>query len=144
MNSKIIISFDYGIKNIGLAVGQLITRNSYPLKTIQAKYGVPNWLEIECLLNKWQPLFLVIGLPINMDGTEQPLTNKTRKFANCLYKKFGIQYKYQDERLSTVEAKEIIFQNGGYRALKNKNKINSYAAAIILKYWFNEDINNKK
>ena len=78
---------------------------------------------------------MVVGLPLNMDGTEQPLTARARKFANRLHGRFGVRVELQDERLSTVEARAGLFERGGYRAL-NKGSVDSQSAAIILQDWF--------
>ena len=130
-----IIAFDFGTNSIGSAVGQDITQTAQPLIAFRAKDGKPDWSAIERLLNEWQPDYLVVGLPLNMDGTEQPLTERARKFANRLHGRFGYQVKLHDERLSTVEAKSHLFEHGGYRAL-NKGRVDSNSAVIILESWF--------
>jgi len=77
----------------------------------------------------------VVGLPLNMDGTEQPLTARARKFANRLHGRFGVQVELHDERLSTVEARADLFARGGFRAL-TKGSVDSLSAVIILESWF--------
>ncbi|MCT6868298.1 MAG: Holliday junction resolvase RuvX, partial [Gilliamella apicola] len=113
-----VIAFDFGTFSIGAAIGQDVTRTASPLCSFKARDGIPNWQAIEKILNEWQPDLLVVGLPLNMDGTEQPLTARARKFANRLHGRFGYQVQLQDERLSTVEAKSRIFASRGYRALE--------------------------
>ncbi|MDT9587150.1 MAG: Holliday junction resolvase RuvX [Candidatus Arsenophonus melophagi] len=135
MTNTIIIAFDFGTLSIGAAIGQQITATASPLKAIKAKHGKPNWLEIENILKEWKLEFAIIGLPLNMDGTEQPISRKARKFANCLHLHFGIKYALHDERLTTIEARAKLFNHGGYRAL-NKSKIDSMAAVILLESWF--------
>lgn len=78
---------------------------------------------------------MVVGLPLNMDGTNQPLTDRARKFANRLHGRFGVKVELQDERLSTVEARAGLFERGGFRAL-NKGSIDSASAVIILESYF--------
>ncbi|CRH30692.1 Putative Holliday junction resolvase {ECO:0000255/HAMAP-Rule:MF_00651} [Pantoea ananatis] len=135
MNTQTLLGFDFGTKSIGVAVGQQLTGSARPLSAIKAQDGTPDWLQIEKLLKEWQPDFVVVGLPLNMDGTEQPLTARARKFANRLHGRFGIRVELQDERLSTVEARAGLFERGGYRAL-NKGSVDSQSAAIILQDWF--------
>ena len=77
----------------------------------------------------------MVGLPLNMDGTEQELTQRARKFANRLNGRFGLPVELQDERLTTTEARAEIFQRGGYRAL-NKSKVDGTSACLILESWF--------
>ncbi|MBK4764796.1 MAG: Holliday junction resolvase RuvX [Pantoea sp. Brub] len=140
MNPKIILGFDFGMKNIGVAIGQTITRISSPLMTINSKCNKINWSKIDSLLTKWQPNLIIVGLPLNMDGTEQSFTKITRKFVNCLKDKYKIQVYLQDERLTTVQARIDLFEQGGYSCLKKK-LINSKSAAIILQDWINKYIN---
>ncbi|HGJ5874673.1 MULTISPECIES: Holliday junction resolvase RuvX [Arsenophonus] len=137
MANRTIIAFDFGTLSIGIAIGQEITATARPLTAIKAKDGKPNWLEIEKILQEWQPELAIVGLPLNMDGTEQPMSNQARKFANRLHGRFGIQVTLHDERLTTIEARAQLFNQGGYRAL-NKSKIDSISAVIILESWFEQ------
>ncbi|BGI51191.1 MAG: Holliday junction resolvase RuvX [Arsenophonus endosymbiont of Ceratovacuna japonica] len=140
MVNRIIIAFDFGIINIGIAIGQEITSTAYPLKIIKTKNTKQNWSEIKKILQEWQPKLAIIGLPLNMDGTEQQISYAARKFANNLYNRFNIQVILHDERLTTIEARTQIFNHGGYRALNKKN-IDSISAIIILESWMKQ--NNK-
>ncbi len=131
-----VIAFDYGEKHIGVAVGQTVTNTATPLKPLLAKDGQPDWQTVERLIKEWQPDYLLVGLPLNMDTTEQLLTRRAKKFANRLKGRFGITVKMMDERLSSVEAREQLFSAGGFKGL-NKNSIDSQAARLILESWFN-------
>jgi putative Holliday junction resolvase len=131
-----VMGFDFGMKHIGVAVGQTITRTAQALTSISAQQGIPDWKEIEKLIVIWQPDALVVGLPLNMDGTEQPITQHAHQFAQKLKKHFHLTVYEEDERLSTVEAREKIFSQGGYRAL-TKKAIDSMAAKLILESWLN-------
>lgn len=137
MANRTIIAFDFGTLSIGIAIGQEITATARPLTAIKAKDGKPNWLNIEKIIQEWQPELAIVGLPLNMDGTEQPISNQARKFANRLHGRFGIQVTLHDERLTTIEARAQLFNQGGYRAL-NKSKIDSISAVIILESWFEQ------
>ncbi|MEG9475094.1 Holliday junction resolvase RuvX [Mannheimia indoligenes] len=133
--SETVIAFDFGTNSIGCAVGQSITGTAQGLSSFKARDGIPKWEEIGKLLQEWKPDILVVGLPLNMDGTEQPLTQRARKFANRLNGRFNLPVELQDERLTTVEAKAEIFSRGGYKALK-KDKVDSISACLILESWF--------
>ncbi|MGD8163533.1 Holliday junction resolvase RuvX [Pantoea alhagi] len=135
MSNMTLLAFDFGTKSIGVAVGQPLTGTARPLTALKAQDGVPNWEQIERLLQEWQPQQVVVGLPLNMDGTEQPLTARARKFANRLHGRFGVQVVLHDERLSTVEARADLFARGGYKAL-TKGSVDSLSAVIILESWF--------
>lgn len=130
-----LLAFDFGTKSIGVAVGQALIGTAHALPALKAQDGIPAWGQIEALLNEWQPAALVVGLPLNMDGTEQPLTAYARKFARRLHDRFGVQVELQDERLSSVAARAALFERGGYRAL-SKGRVDSQSAVIILEDWF--------
>ncbi|WP_197095018.1 Holliday junction resolvase RuvX [Candidatus Erwinia haradaeae] len=135
MLNQTFLSFDFGIKSIGVATGQRITRTAYPLKAIKAQFGTPDWKQVDCLFQEWKPTHIVVGLPLNMDGSRQPFTEKTSFFAQCLNERYKITVDLHDERLSTVEARAKIFKQGGFSALLQKDFIDSLSAAIILESW---------
>lgn len=135
MASETLLGFDFGTKSIGVAVGQQLTGSARALTALKAQDGTPDWKLIEKLLKEWQPDYVVVGLPLNMDGTEQELTARARKFANRLHGRFGVRVELQDERLSTVEARADLFERGGFRALQ-KGQVDSQSAVIILEDWF--------
>lgn len=132
-----VIAFDFGTKNIGVAVGENILKKGKALNKLTVSNGAPNWNDIKCLLNIWKPRYIVVGLPLKMDGTKQNITKKAEQFANLLKRKFNTSVKLHDERLSTKEARSLIFEKYGFKALK-KDKIHSTAAVIILESWFNQ------
>ncbi len=137
--SQTILAFDFGTNSIGCAVGQSITGTAQGLPAFKAQDGIPNWDSIAKVIGDWQPDLLVVGLPLNMDGTEQPLTQRAKKFANRLQGRFNLPVELHDERLTTVEARAEIFSRGGYRALK-KGKVDSISACLILESWFENQL----
>jgi putative Holliday junction resolvase len=139
---KILISFDFGTKRIGVAIGQTITQTARPLDTIQAKDGIPNWQALEKLIKKWLPQALIVGIPLNMDGTEQAISAQARDFAQGLRQRFNLPVYEMDERLTTKDAKERLFQQGGFKALQD-GQVDRVAAQLILQNWFAE-LGNKK
>ncbi|MCC8365436.1 Holliday junction resolvase RuvX [Xenorhabdus sp. PB61.4] len=137
MKNRTVIAFDFGTRSIGAAIGQEITGTARALDSFKAKEGSPNWDLIEKLLKEWQPDLVIVGLPLNMDGTEQPVTAQAKKFANRIHGRFGVQVELHDERLTTVEARSHLFAHGGYRAL-DKGKVDSTSAVVILESWFEQ------
>ncbi|MFW9274984.1 Holliday junction resolvase RuvX [Glaesserella parasuis] len=137
--SQTVLAFDFGTNSIGCAVGQSITGTAQGLSAFKAQDGIPNWEQIGKVIAQWQPDLLVVGLPLNMDGTEQPLTQRAKKFANRLNGRFNLPVKLQDERLTTVEAKSEIFARGGFKALK-KGKVDAISACLILESWFEQQL----
>ena len=132
--SGTLLAFDFGTKSIGVAVGQRITGTARPLTALKANDGTPDWTLIERLLKEWQPDDVIVGLPLNMDGTEQPLTQRARKFANRIHGRFGVVVDLQDERLTTTDARARLFERGGYRALE-KGMVDGISALLILEAW---------
>lgn len=136
----ILIGFDFGMKRIGVAIGQTITQTARPLETIQAKEGVPVWDTITHLIKKWSPNALVVGIPVNMDGTDQSITKQARLFAHQLRERYHLPVHEMDERLTTKDAKERLFTQGGYKALQD-GQVDRVAAQLILQNWFAEHSN---
>lgn len=129
-----LLGFDFGTKSIGVATGQMITATAQPLSAIKANDGIPNWDTVAAVIKEWAPDLVVVGLPLNMDGTEQAITQRAKKFGNRLNGRFGVKVAFQDERLTTASAKEFIFERGGFKALE-KGKVDSVSAALILESW---------
>ncbi len=137
MKSTILLGFDFGMKRIGVAVGQTVTKTARALTTLSAKQGIPPWEMLDKLIKTWQPDAFVIGIPLNMDGTEQPLTHAARHFATELNAHYQLPIYEMDERLSTKDARERVFAQGGYKALQN-GQIDSVAAQLILQNWLSQ------
>ena len=131
------LGFDYGLKNIGVAVGQELTNTASPLTVIKARNGIPNWDDIQKLLDQWQPQLLIVGLPLNMDGSEQVMTKAARKFGNRLNGRFQIAVEWQDERLSTYEALDQLGIHSKLDA-KHRDDVDRISAQLILQSWLNQ------
>ncbi len=136
-NPALILAFDFGSKRIGVAIGQRVTQMARPLLTLSAKAGVPQWDKLAQLIKRWQPQELVVGIPLNMDGSEQALTQSARSFAKALKERYHLPVHEMDERLTTVAARESLFEEGGYQALQ-KGRVDSVAAQLILQAWLNK------
>ncbi|MBB1269278.1 Holliday junction resolvase RuvX [Shewanella sp. SR44-3] len=133
--NQTVIGFDYGTKSIGVAVGQSITASASPLLALKAQDGIPNWDDIDKILKEWQPELVVVGLPLNMDGTEQDITQRAKKFANRISGRFGVKVVTQDERLTTADAKARLFELGGFKAL-TKGQVDAVSAVLIIESYF--------
>jgi putative Holliday junction resolvase len=137
VGERTVIGFDFGKKYIGVAVGQEITGSASPLGSIKANDGIPHWPNLAEYLAQWQPDLIVVGLPLNMDGTEQPITLSAKKFGQRIFGRFGIVVEFQDERLTTMDAKARLFAQGGYRNLK-KDNIDALSAVLIIESFFEQ------
>lgn len=136
MPKDVYLSFDFGYKRIGVAVGQRLTCSASPLITLDAKMGTPDWNAIQKLINQWKPEALVVGIPTTIDGEELYTTSPARRFAKLLGKHSGLKVHLVDERLSTKEARGQLFEQGGYRKIK-QSEVDSIAACVILEQWLN-------
>jgi len=142
MQNKLLtlLGFDFGMKSIGVAVGQTVTKAAKSLTSLKAQEGKPNWKLLAKIIDEWRPDALVVGIPLNMDGSEQPITQAVKKFAHNLQQRFNLPVYLEDERLTTVEARARLFdERGGYRALQ-KPAIDALSAQLILESWMAQNI----
>lgn len=130
-----VLGFDFGLKRIGVAVGETLLRQARPLMTIDAEANTARFAIIERLLGQWQPALLVVGLPLAMDGTEHELSRRCRRFANQLHGRFGLPVQLVDERLTSSAADERL-REAGLNWRERKEKVDVVAAQIILQSYF--------
>ena len=128
------LAFDFGLKQIGVAFGQTITSQAHGIEILNAKNGIPNWREIEGLIEEWDPTILIVGLPIDMNNMESRITMAAKKFAVKLNKKFKQPVKLVDEKLSSREAK---YQARETSKSVNLARVDHLAAALILQTYLN-------
>ena len=132
--SEVVMAFDYGLRNIGIAIGQNITKSASTFYAVKAKEGTPDWIRLDSIVEEWQPDLFIVGDPFNMDGTKSSFQKRISKFSLELKKRYEIRVHMMDERLTTKEAKErIMNQSNG---LKRSIDEHSISAQIILEDWF--------
>ena len=131
------LALDFGLRHIGVAVGNTFSRTAQPLTIIKAKDGVPDWAALSSLAEEWRPDRIVVGLPINMDGSPSELSERASKFARQVEGRIGVVVSLVDERLSSREAKRSALDEG-HRGDFAAEPIDDQAAAIILSTWLNE------
>ena len=124
MNS-IVMSFDFGMKRIGVAVGQKVTQTASGLGVVQAFDGIPKWDYLDKIVLDWQPERFIVGLPINMDGSNSEMSKKAQKFSRRISSRYNIRSEMFDERLTSFEAREH----------DGKTHIDAIAAKRILESW---------
>ena len=127
---RTLLAFDFGLRRIGVAVGQTQTRSANPIETVAVKREHPDWQAIAKLIGIWTPDALVVGMPLNMDGSEQDMTLRARRFGRQLKGRFGLPVHLVDERLTTREAKNRLHREG--RAGEVADPV---AAQVILEDW---------
>ena len=140
---RTILGFDFGTKRIGIAIGQEVTATANPLTTITAVKHKPDWEAISKIIKEWQPDLFVVGLPVHMDGSEQPMTQAAKRFSNQLNGRYQIPVALMDERLSSDEAESILKEQSGFT---DKAQIDMMSAQLILQSWMslNEDKESKQ
>tara|TARA_B100000902_G_scaffold31200_1_gene37416 strand:- start:156 stop:581 length:426 start_codon:yes stop_codon:yes gene_type:complete len=131
---RVVMAFDFGIKNIGIAIGQEITKTASTFYSLSATDGQPNWTEMDKIINEWQPNLFVVGDPFNMDGTRSKIQDMADRFSNSLNKRYDIDIEKTDERLSSREAKARL-QNETIGTKDSSNR-HSISAQVILEDWF--------
>ena len=139
MNSEagVIVAFDFGLKHIGMAIGQEITNTAQTFYSLKAESGEPNWDELDIIVRDWQPKLFVVGNPINMDGSDSDMKEKSDKFSNLIRQRYNIPVELMDERLSTREARERMKSDSGHFVDASADA-HQISAQIILESWFRE------
>jgi putative Holliday junction resolvase len=129
-----LLCFDFGLSNIGVAVGNTLTEEARPLTILSANNGKPNWDAVVALVEEWQPNALVVGNPIDDSGQATELSEKTSRFARQLNGRLQLEVMLHDERFSSKEAKSRA-REMGHKGDYATNPIDDLAASIILESW---------
>jgi putative holliday junction resolvase len=134
-----VLAFDFGLKRIGIACGDTLTRRAAPRGTVAAQGGAPDWTAVAREVQALAPAVLVVGAPYNADGSKGPLHAAAQRFAAELKRRFALPVQLVDERFSSLEANESLKQrraSGERRRRVGAADIDSAAAAVILGRWF--------
>jgi putative holliday junction resolvase len=138
---KIVLAFDFGLRRIGVACGDTVSRSASPLQTVPVGQNGPRWELIGSMLRDWQPDMAVVGLPYNVDGSDGEMTGAARTFGAELARRFGMEVDMVDERYSSLEAGarlQSARESGLRRRRVAKSDIDAAAACVILERWFTE------
>ena len=128
---EIVFGFDFGIKRIGIAMGNTLTGQAQPLTVVSAIDNATRFKTIGALIDEWRPTRLVVGEPRHPDGAEHDMTLRARRFANQLHGRFDLPVELVDERYSSVVIRA-----------KRGEIIDAKAASIILQQYFDDHANN--
>ncbi len=135
--SGTLLAFDFGTRRIGIAVGNTVSGTARPLTSINDEKNDTRFAVIAALIQEWQPVALVVGLPCNDDGTPHELTALCRRFANRLKGRFNLPTLLVDERYTSAAASSVLDEEG-IHGRKQKSLIDQYAAQQILQAYFDE------
>lgn len=131
-----ILAFDFGLRRIGVAVGQFTTKTANSLETV-SHAKEPDWAAIDRLVREWKPTGLIVGLPLGPEGDETEMSRAARNFGTQLNSRFGLTVSYADERLSSRAAESHFAELRAQGSLRRKHSRNldAMAAKIILENW---------
>lgn len=135
-----VLAFDFGLKRIGVAVGEWETRCAHPLDTIVEEANDRRFSRIAALVGEWRPVELVVGLPLSLEGETHALTRRCRRFANQLHGRFNLPVHLVDERLTSAEA-ETRLREAGVHGERRRRAVDSLAAQRILDDYFEQACN---
>jgi putative Holliday junction resolvase len=127
------LAFDVGTRVIGVAIGNRLSGSARALTTL----APDDWARLDALVAEWRPDALVVGLPLTLDGAEQPMSRRARAFATQLEQRYQRPTHLVDERNPSREAARRFAQQRASGAAKRKDAaaIDALAAAIILEAW---------
>jgi len=131
---EIVLGFDFGTKNLGIAVGNLLTETAQPITILKVTNNQPQWDEIQKLIREWQPDAFIVGMPYTQDGTETEHLKIIRKFMNRLHGRFGLPVYEIDESHSSVLSEQFIKPS----QKKKKGVLDAISAAIIVERWLTQ------
>lgn len=132
------LAFDYGHKRVGVAVGDAITGTARPLPTIHTSGTEIEWKPLLALIGEWRPKAVIVGLPLNDDGSEQAITTAARRFAEELARRCGLTVHLADERFSSRAADDALRDaraSGRMTRRVRKGDRDGQAARVILEQW---------
>lgn len=132
-----VLGFDVGTRLIGVAIGNRITGAARALDVVPVRDGVADWSRLDTLIRTWQPQALVVGLPLALDGSRQPMTRTARRFAARLSERYGLPTNFADERHSSQEAARrfALQRRNGLKRRRDGAKVDAEAAAVIVETW---------
>lgn len=133
--SQTVLAFDFGLKRIGVAVGDAAMALAHPVGLIAFEDNRRRFDAIAALVEQWQPRCFVVGCPHGGDGGEHPLAAAIRRFARRLESRFGRPVILVDEHLSSWAAAHTL-REAGVPARKHKPLLDAMAACAILETWF--------
>ena len=132
-----VLGFDFGQKRIGIAVGNNISKTARALTTIDSLSNNQKFELIQKIIEEWQPVSIVVGVPFNVDGSEHRITNLSKKFAKQLEQKYSLPTHLIDERYTSIEASHEI-KDKKIDLKKKKLLIDQIAAKIILQSYLDQ------
>ncbi|WP_394209729.1 Holliday junction resolvase RuvX [Psychrobacter piscatorii] len=135
----LILALDYGVKKMGMALGNSLTQTARAFDILAMNNGQPDWDNLIGIIKVWGVAQVVVGLPLNMDGSSSMLSKRAHKFARRLAHRVMEQHlpvtvSLCDERLTSIEAREIAWENGWIK--HERDPIDDISACILMSTYF--------
>ena len=139
--AHLILGLDYGVKKMGMALGNTVTQTARAFDILAMNNGQPDWDNLLGIIQTWGVTTVVVGLPLNMDGTSSMLSKRAHKFARRLAHRIMEQgvpasVLLSDERLTSVGARELAWENGWIK--NERDPIDDISACILLSAYFGD------
>jgi len=133
-----VLTFDFGLKRTGVAVGNTIVGTASPEETLISINGKPDWQAITRLIEKWAPSQIVVGMPKQLNGDDAELSAPIEKFCNQLNGRYDLPVAQANEQYSSIEAGRRLKQvrQAGRKQKVQKEEVDRVAAAIIFENWY--------
>lgn len=137
--TALVLALDYGVKKMGMALGNTLTKNARAFDILPMSNGQPDWDNLLTIIEKWQIQQIIVGLPVNLDGSDSMISKRAQKFARRLAHKLGERHlaatvSMMDERLTSVEAKQLAWEQGWIA--DERDPIDDIAACLLLESYF--------
>ena len=129
------MAFDFGLRQIGVATGNCLLGTTQPLPILTAKDGVPDWRVLEGLVDEWGPDLLVVGDPLNMDGSDSELSVTRPQIRAALARSTGPAGGHDRRAAEQLRSEAAISREQGHRGDFKQQPVDSYAAELILRTW---------
>ena len=141
--ARVFLGFDFGTRHLGIAVGSTASGRAEPLASLPVRQNLPEWAALDRIIAEWKPATLIVGLPLNMDDSDNDMTRAARKFGQRLQGRYNLPVRWVDERLTSVDAKNALVE-ARVPWKRRKAQVDKLAACNILQAYLDEDRPNPK
>ena len=137
-HSGYVVAIDFGLKYLGIAASNRLIPRPFGITTLLAQSGkLKDWSKLEEILVEYKPHTILVGLPLNMDGSESEMSERAKAFGESLNSRTSIPVEFVDERLSSWEVKKMEQENSKHKQ-KKTSKIHEKSACLIAQTWFSD------
>ena len=130
-----VVAIDFGLKHLGIAASSRLIPRPFGITTLIAQSGkLKDWSKLEEILAEYKPHTILVGLPLNMDGSESEMSERAKAFGESLCSRTSIPVQFVDERLSSWEVRKMSKENSKNKQ-KKTSKIHEESACLIAQTW---------